>query len=126
VEALQQSRNAELADDQRLRQRLLDSLVELEEASDRVHDALYTAADAYSAVRQILETGRKITELTDVIDPIPLRTAVAQSTTDLERARHAAQRNLFQLLRAEGRTNAEIARTWGISRQLVSRLVNEP
>ena len=108
-----------------LRQELLRSLDELKDASDRLHEALYTAAGSFSLVRSLLESDHEISELTEMIDPVPMRMAMADSMTELERARHKTQRALFRLLGAEGFTNAEIARRWGISRQLVSRLVNE-
>jgi CRP-like cAMP-binding protein len=111
--------------DEGLRDELLLSLKELGEASQRVHEALNAGAGTYSLVRNLVQEGRQIRELVDMIDPIPLRAAVADSMTRLERARHDTQRILFQVLRSEGMTNADIARMWGISRQLVSRLVNE-
>jgi CRP-like cAMP-binding protein len=111
--------------DLELREELLQSFKELKEASDRLHEALNAGAGSYSVVRTLLEDGRAISELTDMIDPAPLRIALVESTTGFERARHRTQRLLFQLLRTEGKTNADIARKWGISRQLVSRLVNE-
>ena len=52
--------------------------------------------------------------------------AWATRSPRLERSRHDAERLLFQLLHSEGQTLADIGRTFGISRQLVSRLVNEP
>lgn len=113
------------AHDDALRQELLQSLKVLKDSAERVHDALNEAAGTYSVVRKLVEDGHRISELSDMIDPIPLRTALSDGVNGLERARHNSQRILFQILRAEGRTNAEIARKWGISRQLVSRLVNE-
>ena len=61
-----------------------------------------------------------------ITEPQPLRASLADALAELERTRHDAQRLLFQLLHSEGQTIADIGRTWGISRQLVSRLVNEP
>ena len=55
-----------------------------------------------------------------------MRASLSDALADLERGRHETQRLLFQLLQAEGQTLADIGRTYGISRQLVSRLVNEP
>jgi hypothetical protein len=108
-----------------LREELLRGLDELKEASDQLNEALYTAAGSFAVVRSLLESDREIAELAGLIDPVPMRTAMADSMTALERARHHTQRALFRVLGAEGLSNAEIARRWGISRQLVSRLVNE-
>ncbi len=65
-------------------------------------------------------------ELEQVIEPQSLRASLGDSLAELERTRHDAQRLLFQLMHAEGLTLADIGRMYGISRQLVSRLVNEP
>jgi CRP-like cAMP-binding protein len=111
--------------DEALRDELLRSLKELGEASQRLHEALNAGAGTFSLVRTLVQEGRQVRELADMVDPIPLRAAVADSMLRLERARHETQRILFQVLRSEGMTNADIARMWGISRQLVSRLVNE-
>jgi DNA-directed RNA polymerase specialized sigma subunit len=64
--------------------------------------------------------------LEHVLEPHSLRASLSDSLAVLERTRHDAQRLLFQLLHQEGQTMADIGRMWGISRQLVSRLVNEP
>ncbi len=61
-----------------------------------------------------------------MIDPQSLRASLSDALAELERTRHAAQRLLFLLLQAEGQTLADIGRALGISRQLVSRMVNEP
>jgi CRP-like cAMP-binding protein len=111
--------------DQGLREELLLSLKELGEASQRLHEALNAGAGSFSLVRTLVQDGRQLSELADMIDPKPLRAAIAESMIRLERARHVTQRAMFQLLRSEGMTNADIARMWGISRQLVSRIVNE-
>lgn len=111
--------------DSELRREVLWSLKELKEASVRLHEALNVAAGSFAVLRTLVEEGREIRELTDMIDPVPMRLALSESTAYLERARHQTQRALFRLLRSEGMTNADIARKWGISRQLVSRLVNE-
>ena len=53
------------------------------------------------------------------------RAEFARAMNDVEHARHTAQRRLFELAREDGMTVAAIARAWGISRQLVSRTLNE-
>jgi CRP-like cAMP-binding protein len=112
-------------DDQELREELLLSLKELGEASQRVHESLNAGAGSFSLVRTLVQDGRRLSELAELIDPVPLRAAIAESMVRLERARHVTQRAMFRLLKSEGMTNADIARMWGISRQLVSRIVNE-
>jgi DNA-directed RNA polymerase sigma subunit (sigma70/sigma32) len=60
------------------------------------------------------------------MEPQLLRANLADALAELERCRHDVQRLLFQILHSEGQTLADIGRSFGISRQLVSRLVNEP
>jgi len=109
-----------------LRRRYLVALDAAQAAGERTIDTLVAAREARELARRHAEAGRPMIELEDVIKPESLRTAVHDALADLERTRHDAQRLLFQLLRGEGVTLADIARGYGISRQLVSRLVNEP
>jgi len=109
-----------------LRRRYLDALVNLGEANGHVRQALDDAAGALHTVRDHVEAGGRISDFTNSITPAPLRASLSSALDDLERARHHAQRLLFRILEAEGTTKSDIARAWGISRQLVSRLINEP
>jgi len=108
-----------------LRSRYLDAIDAVQEASARTVDALVAAHDAREVARRHAGAGRPMVELEDVIDPQALRTSLGAALAELERTRHDAQRLLFQLMQAEGVTLADIGRAYGISRQLVSRLVNE-
>ena len=111
---------------QLLRTRYLAAVDAVEGASERTIAALVAAQEARDLARAAIAAGRPMTELESMIEPQSLRASVSDALTDLERTRHDAQRLLFQLLHTEGQTMADIGRTWGISRQLVSRLVNEP
>ena len=103
----------------------LDALDDLTAASEQVHQALREAAHALSLVREHIERGGHVSDFTDLIQPAPLRTLLSTSLDNLERKRHRTQRLLFKILCNEGKSMAEIGRAWGISRQLVSRLINE-
>jgi hypothetical protein len=109
-----------------LRARYLVSLDVLADASDRVTEALRGAEAARGVVRQHLAQGGTASDVEKFLEPEPLRASLSDAITELERARHETQRLLFRLLHSEGRTMTDIGRTWGISRQLVSRLINEP
>jgi len=109
-----------------LRPRYLEAVDAVEVASERTIAVLVASQEARDLARANVAAGRPMTELENMIEPQSLRASVSDALTELERTRHDAQRLLFQLLHAEGRTMADIGRTWGISRQLVSRLVNEP
>ena len=109
-----------------LRARYVASLDTLHDASERLVAALHEATDARKVARELVLSGRPLSELEHSVEPLPLRTSLSSALADLERTRHATQRLLFMLLQSEGQTLADIGRTFGISRQLVSRLVNEP
>lgn len=109
-----------------LREDYLAALERLLAASQGLRDALTSGASALMVVREQAENGATISDLFAVVDPKPLRTGLTSALTELERARHAAQKLLFRILFIEGTNMSDIARHWGISRQLVSRLINEP
>lgn len=115
-----------VSDVEELRTRYVDSLDVLEDASGRIVAALEGARRSRAIARGFVRDGRPLIDLEAVIEVGPMRASVSEALAELERARHETQRILFQLLHAEGKTLAEIGRTYGISRQLVSRLVNEP
>ncbi len=107
------------------RARYLVAMEAVAVASDRMIDALRDAQHARGIVREHMAQGGRLSDLEHIIQPGPLRASVSNGIVELERTRHEAQRLLFQLLQAEGQSMTDIGRTWGISRQLVSRLVNE-
>ena len=62
-------------------------------------------------------------DVTDSTGMSDHRTTVNEAMVDLERARHQFHRAMFLLAETEGSTKAEVGRAWGVSRQLVSRMV---
>ena len=109
----------------RYRAELLAHLPEMRAAADRVQRALAHGTAAYEHIRDTLNAGLPISDLKDLIEPDQLRSELSDALGHLERARHRGQCLTFRLLHAEGTSITDIAHTWGISRQLVSRLVNE-
>jgi DNA-directed RNA polymerase specialized sigma24 family protein len=120
---------AELVDPLRtsvLRRDVLAALDELDvatEESGRLFDRLRTQA---RHLRPQIERGAKASDLTHSLRISDCRAAVSQALTRIEKARHQFQRAMFLLAAAEGASLADIARAWGISRQLVSRMTREP
>lgn len=108
------------------RSAFLQHIPTLQAAANDVRSALDDAQNAYRLVGEHVAAGGALSELEAIIKPIPLRSTLATSLENLERARHRGQCLMFQLLFAEGNSMADIANSWGISRQLVSRLLNEP
>lgn len=122
----QRGHNGAMSDIEGLRTRYLAAIDAVQDAAQHTITALQAAQAARGVARDVVLQGRPISELEDVIEPQPMRATLSDALAELERTRHDAQRLLFQLLQAEGQTLADIGRMWGISRQLVSRLVNEP
>ncbi|HEY3669449.1 MAG TPA: hypothetical protein VGN51_00810 [Acidimicrobiia bacterium] len=118
---------AEPADNiERLRARYVAALDDVQGAGDRAMEVLVAVRAARQLTRDHVARGRPVIELENVIEPQVLRASLGDTLAAFERARHDAQRLLFQLMHAEGNTLADIGRAYGISRQLVSRMVNEP
>jgi hypothetical protein len=109
-----------------LRRQYLEALDSLNPKYHQVRQALDDAAAALTQVRDHVERGGLVSDFADTLDPKSLRAPLATSLDELERARHHVQRILFRLLEAEGQRKSDIARSWGISRQLVSRMIHEP
>ena len=109
-----------------LRRDVLSALDELDvatEESGRLFDSLRTQA---RHLRPQIEGGAKASDLPHPLRISDCRAAVSQALTRIEKARHRFQRAMFLLAAAEGASLADIARAWGISRQLVSRMTREP
>ena len=53
------------------------------------------------------------------------REAFNEAALRIRTAQHVMLRALFRLAEAEGVTKTEVARTWRVSRQLVSRMIKE-
>lgn len=109
-----------------LREGYVRALDRVGDASERAIAVLQETSAARQVARDLVERGRPLGELEQVMEPQEVRARLGDALAELERTRHDAQRLLFQVLHSEGRTLADIGRLFGISRQLVSRLVNEP
>ncbi|MET0420452.1 MAG: helix-turn-helix domain-containing protein [Acidimicrobiia bacterium] len=109
----------------RLRREYLRALEILGASRDQLHEALAAGASTLSIVRDHVVQDGDVSDFADLFDPAALRASLSTALVEFERARHRSQRLLFQLLRAEGMSASDIARRWGISRQLVSRMINE-
>jgi len=76
------------------------------------------------ACRQV-ERDVPLHEVMDQIGVGELRADLVERLTRFEEARHRMRTACFRLSLTEGLSIGAIARLWGISRQLASRLVNE-
>jgi DNA-directed RNA polymerase specialized sigma24 family protein len=109
-----------------LRHDVLLALRELDaaaEESGRLFDRLRSQTQYF---REQIEREVNAFDLTFSLSISDHRGAVSGALTRLAKARHQFQRAMFLLAAAEGASLADIARSWGISRQLVSRMTKEP
>jgi len=110
----------------KLRAESVRTLTEMEEAIVRTRNQLRFMETLMRRVRRMLESGGSATEVARLASAAQARANMSEIIREVQGARHQAQRAQFRLAVAEGATLAEIARTWGVSRQLVSRMVKEP
>ena len=108
-----------------LRRQAVVDIVRMMETVVRVREALEATEVRYAAALETLRTGGPITETLQLSDAGASRQMLTDALQELQQARHAARRVMIQLGRAEGQSIAEMAATWGISRQLVSRYLSE-
>lgn len=111
---------------QALRQEAIRELTEFEAAIVKTRNQLKFMENVMRRVRKMTESGRSASEVAEAVDFAQGRAATSAVIREIQAARHRAQRAQFKLSAAEGATMAEIARRWGVSRQLVSRMVKEP
>lgn len=105
-------------------------VVDAVEAVQRFRDAgsalrgeLRDTESFWRRLQRHLERGGAVEDLDRVGDLAERRAALSERLRLFEEARHEAHQQLFRLAAEEGTTAAEIGRTWGISRQLVSRVL---
>jgi hypothetical protein len=104
----------------------LDSLTELEFALNGLQAELAEGVATITVIRAFVDRGGKVSELLETGQLQSVRREIGAALKGVERARHVRDQLLFRCLRAEGLSAAEIGRHFGISRGLVSRLLNEP
>jgi translation initiation factor 2B subunit (eIF-2B alpha/beta/delta family) len=109
-----------------LREESIRTLREMEEAIVRTRDQLKTMEMMMRRVRRMIESGKGAGDVARANNAAAARAATSEIIREVQAARHRAQQAQFKLAAAEGSTMAEIARGWGVSRQLVSRMVKEP
>jgi hypothetical protein len=108
-----------------LRADVVRSLSELEEAIVLTRTQLKVMETLMRRARKMMETGRGANDVARVAHAAQARANTSKIIRDVQAARHRAQQAQFKMAAAEGATMAQIARNWGVSRQLVSRMVKE-
>jgi DNA-directed RNA polymerase specialized sigma24 family protein len=110
---------------EQLRAEYLTSVDRYEQAVAAMRTAMEDADQALEVMRVHVQAGKPLIDVLPAIRPSGVRNQLSGAASELERARHAAQRVVFAMLIAEGLTMAEIGRIFGVSRSLVSRMVHE-
>lgn len=108
-----------------LRRDVIEGLRELEAAAASLRASLLQLEERVQRTRHHLEGGGPAADLPRVAHVMEQRARVNACLADMQHVRHRSQRSLFMLAVEEGFSLAEIARAWGISRQLVSRMTKE-
>ena len=105
------------------RERAVSDIEYLITAVDRCEAQLHEARRAYCSTVAQLGAGETVrTALAEVGAP-ELRLAITAAMADLETARKRSRISLMVLDIDEGSPVTAVARTWGVSHQLVSRYV---
>jgi DNA-directed RNA polymerase specialized sigma subunit len=113
-------------DPDRLRDGYLAALDDFEDAARTMRRAIDDASASLSILRRHVGGGGSMSDIATLVEAQPRRAELSSAIDRLERTRHTAQRLLFRSLVAENMSMADIGRMFGISRSLVSRIVNEP
>jgi hypothetical protein len=102
----------------------LDALDALESAQTALREQMRELTSTIRSSRRFLEAGglsKQLPELTNITEH---RAANSEALRRFETARLRAQHAFYRLGAEDGMSAAEIGRTWGVSRQLVSRILN--
>jgi transposase-like protein len=111
---------------QSLREESIRNFLEMEEAFARTRVQLKAMETTIRRARRLVEDGRPALDVAQAINAAETRAATSASIEQVQGVRHRTRQTQFKLAAAEGASMAEIARGWGVSRQLVSRMVKEP
>jgi hypothetical protein len=80
---------------------------------------------ALRRVRGHLARGHSAVDLEKVLDITEAREALTRAASDFQLQRHVSRLSVFRVQAADGMSIGAIARSWGLSRQLVSRMLRE-
>ena len=101
---------------------LAGALEQLAQAMDNAMAILAKDREEALATIQELHAGRSVVEIAEQRNMAEVRQRLTTALNELEIARGHARNEIFQALQREGQSIGQIARLWGISRQLASRL----
>ena len=109
-----------------LRRELLSAMSDVVEAAESLRKQMLQVRSLTQRSARHIEQGGRVSDLRATMNIASMRASNDQALERLAAARLRAQRAQYRLASAEGLRAAEIARIYGVSRQLVSRVLNEP
>lgn len=107
-----------------LREQAIAALDEFIQATADARDDLSSFQTALEKNRTYLSEGGPAADVPALFDIPSLRSSLTDGLERVEQARMASRRTLWRLQISEGKSIADIARSWGLSRQLVSRALS--
>jgi hypothetical protein len=108
------------------RQRVLATLRDFAAETASLREALRGNERAIERACRQVEAGVPLHQVMQNIGVADLRAGVLTRLTRFEAAGHRMRVACFRLSQAEGLSIGEISRLWGLSRQLVSRMIKAP
>src|SRR4051812_17185672 len=103
----------------------LAGLREFQQEAASLRHSLRSYETALNRVCRRIERDDVLHEAMEKVGLSDLRVDVVERLTSFEMARHRMRVACFRMSLSEGLSMTEVARLWGISRQLASRMVNE-
>jgi DNA-directed RNA polymerase specialized sigma24 family protein len=122
---VQEQRRAAPAELNALRHTADATLDDLLAASTALRRELLGWERALKRMLRHLQRGRETGDVHKLMSIAEHRLTLQRALERFETKRHVSRRAIFVLAAAEGRSLADIARDWGVSRQLVSRIIHE-
>ena len=107
------------------REQVLAGLREFQQQAATLRSALRRYEVVIGRVCRQVDGGAPLHEVMRKIGVSDLRADLVERLERFEEARHRMRMACFRMSLIEGLSIGDIARLWGISRQLASRLVNE-
>jgi DNA invertase Pin-like site-specific DNA recombinase len=97
---------------------------EVYSASEALQHHLGAYREELERARRHLDAGGSVPDLLSTA-PVTVKRSAKEPVHRLEVARARAGRGMYRLAAADGMNAAEIGRAWNVSRQLVSRILND-
>ena len=108
-----------------LRDDLLRAVEVLARERTRLQLALRESESAWTALGEHVAAGGSLYRIAAIVNTDDINARVSEAHADWEAARHRAQQLLYRLSLVDGESVAEVGRQWGVSGQLVSRMIHE-